>query len=41
LKNAAQRCKKHRLEAYATLVSGLPSDLSELSPRTWSDDATA
>jgi hypothetical protein len=35
---------KHRPEAYATLVSGLSSDLSkpsrELSPRARSDDAT-
>jgi hypothetical protein len=37
--------KEHRLEAYATLCSGLSSDLSEpsreLSPYTRSDKATA
>ena len=35
------RLEEHRLEAYATLFSGLSSDLSEPSPCTRNDDATA
>jgi hypothetical protein len=44
-KTPLDRAKEHRLEAYATLFSGLSSDLSEpsreLSPCTRSDDAAA
>jgi hypothetical protein len=38
LENAGSN--KHRLDAYATSVSGLSSDLLEPSPCTRSDDAT-